>query len=251
MLETGVNLVATIAGIETTPRITLRERSSESGPLLEGQPHSLTTSASFTVVENPYLYPLDLLDAPAARQASLNARCKAEDAYQSQSSNSGDDGTQWWLIHTKPRQEKALARELQNIGVPHYLPVTKCKALTRGRPRITRAPQFPGYLFLRGDSEQRLSALKTNRIVATHRIDDQIELANQLWVLADLIEKGVPLRIEERLVAGQYVRVKSGLLRDKQGFVMKRAGKTRLFVFINQMLGGVSLEIEQHLLEPY
>jgi hypothetical protein len=99
--------------------------------------------------------------------------------------------------------------------------------------------------------EQRLLALKTNRIVATHQVDDQKELANQLWDLADLIEKGVPLRIEERLVAGQYVRVKSGPLRDKRGVIMRRAGKTRLFVLVNEVLGGVSLDIEQHLLEPY
>jgi transcription antitermination factor NusG len=144
-----------------------------------------------------------------------------------------------------------LARELTAFDVPHYLPVTKCKALTRGRPRITRAPQFPGYLFIWGSCDQRLSALKTNRIVATHPIDDQLGLATQLWHLADLIEKGVPLRIEERLVAGQNVRVKSGILKDKQGVIMKRAGKTRLFVLINEFLGGVSLEVEQHLLEPY
>jgi hypothetical protein len=106
-------------------------------------------------------------------------------------------------------------------------------------------------MFLWGDSDQRISALRTNRIVAIHRIEDQLELANQLWDLADLIEKGVPLRIEERLVAGQYVRVKSGLLRDKRGVIMRRAGKTRLFVLVNELLGGVSLEIEQHLLEPY
>jgi transcriptional antiterminator RfaH len=213
--------------------------------LVIGSPAPISR-ASFTAVENPYLYPLDLLDA--ARD-----RCEGQDgdAFQDYRLDVATDCPQWWLIHTKPRQEKSLARELTAFDVPHYLPVTKCKALTRGRPRITRAPQFPGYLFIWGSCDQRLSALKTNRIVATHPIDDQLGLATQLWHLADLIEKGVPLRIEERLVAGQNVRVKSGILKDKQGVIMKRAGKTRLFVLINEFLGGVSLEVEQHLLEPY
>jgi transcriptional antiterminator RfaH len=203
-----------------------------------------------TASENPYLFPLDLLDATSGRMGKSPAMTAARQPWQRQLSND-DQAPKWSLIHTKPRQEKVLADELRNRDIPHYLPVTKCRAVTRGRPRVTRAPQFPGYLFLWGDSDQRLSALKTNRIVATHRIDDQLQLANQLWDLADLIEKGVPLRIEERLAAGQYVRVKSGLLKGKCGIVTKRAGKTRLFVYINELLGGVSLEIEQHYLEPY
>ena len=117
--------------------------------------------------------------------------------------------------------------------------------------RITQAPLFPGYLFLKGDPQQRRRALETNRIVATHPIEDAAGIVRQLTDLADLIEKGVPLRIEERLVKGQFVRVKSGLLKDKCGIVMKRVGKTRLYIFVNELLGGVSLEIEHHLLELY
>ncbi|HJQ82348.1 MAG TPA: transcription termination/antitermination NusG family protein [Lacipirellulaceae bacterium] len=208
---------------------------------------SINAFAADISTENPFLYPLDLLDATSGR--STDELSIANELLQRRGADG--DSPRWWLIHSKPRNEKALARELRALDVAHYLPVTKCKALTRGRPRVTRAPQFPGYLFLWGTLEQRLSALKTNRIVATHQIDDQKGLSNQLWDLADLINKGVPLRIEDRLVAGQYVRVKSGLLRDKRGIVMRRAGKTRLFVLINEMLGGVSLDIEQHLLEPY
>jgi transcriptional antiterminator RfaH len=190
-------------------------------------------------VENPFLYPLNLLDVRSGR--CIHQPADADELLPHRASDDVD-GPRWWLIHTKPRHEKTLARELRAFEVPHYLPVTKCKSVTRGRTRMTRAPQFPGYLFLWGILEQRLLALKTNRIVATHQVDDQTGLGNQLWDLADLIDKGVPLQIEERLVAGQYVRVKSGPLRDKRGVIMRRAGKTRLFVLINELLGGVSLD---------
>jgi transcriptional antiterminator RfaH len=208
---------------------------------------STNALSAFTATENPFLYPLDLLDVTSNR----SVRAEISTASGSQTGADEIDHPRWWLVHTKPRHEKTLARELRALNIPHYLPVTKCKSVTRGRPRITRAPQFPGYLFLWGNSEQRLSALKTNRIVASYRVEDSVGLARQLWDLADLIEKGIPLRIEERLVAGQNVRVKSGLLRDKRGVVMRRAGKSRLFILVNELLGGVSLEIEQHLLEPY
>jgi Transcription termination factor nusG len=210
-------------------------------------PHLPKSPGDVASIENPYLFPHNLLDVTSGRFAGVVGGAESATAHQ----GPDDDIPRWWLIHTRPRHEKTLARELRAFGVAHYLPVTKCKALTRGRPRVTRAPQFPGYFFMWGNSDKRLLALKTNRVVATHQVDDQASLASQLWDLADLIAKGVPLRIEERLMVGQYVRVKSGLLRDKRGVIMRRAGKTRLFVLVNELLGGVSLEIEQHLLEPY
>jgi len=222
----------------------------------------------FTEAENPYLFPRNLLDRWPDPTALDESGCVESGCVESKRvENDGDQGAvvdtesvddlaitdqpRWWLVHTKPRQEKKLAEQLSRLRVSHFLPVTKCKAVTRGRTRISRLPQFPSYLFLRADRDQRLAALETNRIVAAHPVDGHDSLGRQLWDLADLIEKGVSLRVEERLAAGQKVRVKSGLLKDKRGTIMKRGGKTRLFVFVSEMLGGVSLEIEQHLLEPY
>ena len=196
----------------------------------------------FSPCRHPFLHPLHLLDS---------AVDETLDGGDGHGGSGAGSPLEWWLIHSKPRQEKRLAAQLKALDVPHYLPVTDCRSVTRGRPRITKAPLFAGYLFLHGSFEQRRSALATNRIVATHRIGDPIGAVKQLRDLADLIEKGVPLRIEERLAAGQYVQVKSGPLKGKCGVVMKRAGRTRLFVLVNELLGGVSLDIEQHLLEPY
>jgi hypothetical protein len=246
-MATGGGFVNTCASIESLPLYVPHRLAAEPESTFGDAVCSTKAVTAFTTTENPFLYPLNLLDVTS--NGGVNV-----DIYAASGRPSGADEldrSRWWLIHTKPRHEKTLARELRALDIPHFLPVTKCTSITSGRPHITRAPQFPGYLFLWGSSEQRLAALKTNRIVASYRVDDSLGLAQQLWNLADLIEKGVPLRIEERLVAGQYVRVKSGLLKDKRGVVMRRAGKSRLYILVNELLGGVSLEIEQHLLEPY
>jgi len=223
-----------------------------------GNNSSLDVSASgFTATENPFLFPSILLDryvedSLPENADGLSSRQSHNTCVMSQLEDDAiEDVSRWWLIHTKPRQEKKLSDQLSSLKVPHYLPVSKCKAVTRGRTRYSRLPQFPSYMFLWANSEQRRTSLQTNRIVATHIVQDEVKLGGQLWNLADLIEKGVPLRVEDRLASGQSVRVMSGLLRDKVGVIIKRGGKTRLFVFINELLGGVSLEIEQHLVEPY
>jgi transcriptional antiterminator RfaH len=162
-------------------------------------------------------------------------------------------GHEWWLVHTKPRQEKKFSEVMRIREVSHYLPVTYCRSVSRGRDRYAWLPLFPGYVFLRCDREERLAALQTNRVVTIHPISDPWLLERQLSTLAELIDKRVPLRVEERLATGREVEVKAGLLKGKRGVVIRRGGKSRLFIAIAELLGGISveLEIEQHLIEPY
>lgn len=180
---------------------------------------------------NPLLFPADLLHGEGTAAQSDH---------------------HWWLVHTKPRQEKKFAEEMRRSEIAHYLPVTYCKAVSRGRDRYAWLPLFPGYMFIKCDAEGRLAALKTNRVVAIQVVDDPVLLQRQLATLADLIEQGVPLRVEERIEAGREVEIKSGTLKGKRGIVIRRGGKSRLFIAIAELLGGVSLEleIEHHLIQP-
>jgi transcription antitermination factor NusG len=184
--------------------------------------------------QNPYLYPLSLLDGGNISSA-MNLQ--------------GSDSV-WWLAYTKPRQEKRLADELRQLEIPHYLPVVKKRSLSRGKTRVSQIPQWSSYLFLRVTGEERRRALETNRILTTLGIVEQGQIGSRLWNLADLIEKDAPLTAEARLQAGQAVVVRGGPFEGKEGVVIKRGGKTRLFIFVMEVLGGVSMEIEQHLLEP-
>jgi len=227
------------------------EVSTEEGLLFRQPTFSLP---AFSSEENPFLFPLDLMSPVASFQTTeleRNLHDVSGEVTPSWVPDSVlDTGLVWWLLHTKPRQEKKLAEQLAKLEIPHFLPVTQCRAITRGRTRITWSPLFSGYFFLRGTPAQRLRALETNRIVATHRVDDSEGLRERLWELANLIEKGAPLTAEARLATGRRVRVKSGSFQNMEGTVIKRGGKTRLFILVNQLLGGVSMEIEEHLLEP-
>ena len=192
----------------------------------------------FSEQENPFLYPRHLLNGalPAAGNVEFDP--------------SSPDVPVWWLLHTKPRQEKKLAEALLKYEIPHYLPVSQHKAVTRGRTRTTLASLFSGYFFLWATPAQRIRALETNRIVATHEVEDGARLGKRLFELAELIEQGVPLTVEARLTAGRKVRVKSGSFKGMEGTVLQRAGKTRLFIMVNELLGGVSLEVEEHQIAP-
>ena len=101
-----------------------------------------------------YLAPEDLLDRPVGE---LSAR------------------GQWWVLHTRPRAEKALARKFLGRGLAFYLPLHQRQWRTRGRLFSSHLPLFPGYVFLHGDAHARLHALETNIVVRCLPVADQTE----------------------------------------------------------------------------
>ena len=167
-------------------------------------------------------------------------------------SSDANDGQQcaWWLAHTRPRQEKAVAWALYSVGVPYYLPLVTRKSLTRGRARMARIVLFPGYVFIRGSEEDRLLVLKTNRVLTVQRVPDGEQLRDDLYGFAMAIAKGAPLVREARLVTGERVRVKAGPFRETEGVVLRRNGKTRLMISVNYLQQGASLEVDDCMLEP-
>jgi transcriptional antiterminator RfaH len=155
----------------------------------------------------------------------------------------------WWLAHTLPRQEKIVAAAILARRVPYYLPLVTRKSLSRGRTRVARIPLFPGYVFVFGDDDDRLQALKTNRVLALRHVAEGEKLRIDLLRFAQLIAMGAPLVPEARLVTGNRVRVKAGPFRGQEGVVLRRNGKTRLLIAVNYLQRGASLEIDDCLLE--
>lgn len=161
---------------------------------------------------------------------------------------SGDRG--WWVLYTKSRQEKAVARQLLNWSVPFYLPLVARTNLIRGRKVNSHVPVFNGYVFLFGDDTERVQSLKTNRISRVLEVVDQPQLEHDLRDVARLIACDAPLTVERRLMPGQRVRIKSGALAGVEGTIVQRRGRSRLLVAVNFLQQGVSMDIEDFQLEP-
>ncbi len=119
-------------------------------------------------------------------------------------------GTSWWVLYTRPRQEKSLARDLLSRGIQFYLPLVPRRLLIRGRPVFSHVPLFSGYVFVHGSREDRLRSLMTNRVAQVISVDDGERLRRDLQSIQWLIESGAPLTIESRLEANQPVRVRAG-----------------------------------------
>ena len=160
------------------------------------------------------------------------------------------NGRRWWAVYTKARQEKSLARQLVKFQVPFYLPLVAKDLRYRGRRVKSFNPLFSGYVFLYGSEEERVKTLTTNRISRVLPVPDQKQLYDDLKQVHQLIDSDAPLTVEKRLAPGQRVRVRDGALMGLEGTVTSRVRRCRLVVAVNFLQQGVSVEIDDFLLEP-
>jgi transcriptional antiterminator RfaH len=168
------------------------------------------------------------------------------------------DGRQWWVLHTKPRQEKSLARQLLQSQVPFYLPLIERRSLIRGRVMQSQVPLFPGYLFLLGQRDERVTALATNRVVHSLEVWDQRTLWDDLTQVHRLINTGAPITPEERLEPGALVEITRGPLAGLKGRIIRAASGKRFVVQVNFIQRGASvliddfnlIAIDENLAEP-
>jgi transcriptional antiterminator RfaH len=156
-----------------------------------------------------------------------------------------DPSRRWYCLHTKPRQEKAIARELRTQAVSFYLPqVTREDRTPGGRKIRSVVPLFPSYLFLLGDEYQRLVALKGNRLVRIIEVVDQEGLVRDLRQVQRMLNSGLPVEPEPAAPVGGRVRIASGPLLGMEGTVVRRGNRER-FVAVVKMLGlGATVALE-------
>ena len=162
-----------------------------------------------------------------------------------------DESLNWWCVYTMSRREKDLMRKLTSLNVPFYAPVIpKRYRSPNGRMRTSFVPLFPNYVFMLGDEEQRHEAMTTNCISTCTVIDDRKQLVEDLRNIYQIVLADVPLTPEARLEPGNRARVRSGHFKGYEGVVLRREGKTRLLVSVQFLEQGVSMEIDEGILEP-
>lgn len=161
-----------------------------------------------------------------------------------------DPSARWWVLHTRPRAEKTLARRLLGREVAFFLPTYEHRLTSGGKLRSSFPVLFPGYVFLYGGDEDRRLALETNHIVQTLAVPDQPGLLADLRRLRQLLETRQNLTPEERLAPGTPVRIVAGAMAGLSGVVVRRGRQLRFVVAISFLSAGASVDVEEWMLEP-
>ena len=157
---------------------------------------------------------------------------------------------QWWVAHTKSRNEKALAHDLMAKNVSYFLPMTMKVSRRSHRTLKSMLPLFTGYLFFCGHEDDRIELLKTNRVANLLEVPDQEELVKELLRVERAIRAGAPLTPHKYIKEGQWCRVIAGPLLGLEGFVIQQKSGTRLVLQIDMLGQAASVEVDVDMIEP-
>lgn len=159
----------------------------------------------------------------------------------------------WTAVYTKPRQEKAVAGELERRGVSYFLPLAPRVSSSGGRRRTYTNPLFTSYVFYAGDEVARDALAKTNRVVQFVEIapGEQERFRREISSLElALRTSGDQPLTASRLVEGVRVQVIGGPLKGAEGIVLNAERATKLWIGVSLMGAGVQMEIHADLVEP-
>lgn len=149
----------------------------------------------------------------------------------------------WSVVHTRPRQEKCIARNLHSLRIPYYLPLLNRRRRYRGRTTTTTShiPLFPSYVSILCTREERLAVFEEGRAVNCLDVPNQTGFWQDLQTIERLIESGMPITREDRMGPGDHVVVRSGPLAGLEGTILRLENSRRLLVQVDFIQRGASV----------
>ncbi len=154
----------------------------------------------------------------------------------------------WWVMHTRPRQEKSLARCLHELGIPFYLPLLSTRVRVRKQIVISYSPLFASYLFLLGRDEERLLAMGTRRVANVIEVKNQQQMWDDLGQLNRLIGSGLRVTAENCLSPGVPVEIREGPLMGLRGVIVRSVSGKRFIVKVDFIQRGASVMLDDAVL---
>ncbi len=155
----------------------------------------------------------------------------------------------WWVVHTKSRNEKALAGDLVRRDISYFLPMIWKVRRQKGRKIRSLLPLFGGYMFFCGNENQRLEVLRTNRVANLIEVKDHEKLLAELQQIEQALQAGATLEPHKYVKAGQRCRVIAGPLINMVGIAIQTKGTTRLILQIDMLGQAASVDIDTNMIE--
>lgn len=143
----------------------------------------------------------------------------------------------WYLLFSKPRQERIALANLQRQGYPSYLPLIRNRRKRYGRYSHVIEPMFPRYLFihLNDETDDWGPIRSTIGVVKLVRFGDRAgRVPDDLVATLQAREgdKGYFEPVLPQLRAGDSVRICEGPMSGYEGIFHCRSGRQRVILLL-------------------
>lgn len=158
----------------------------------------------------------------------------------------------WFVVHVKPRTEKAVADDCVRKAIEYYLPmVTKVtRRKDNNKPRKSVLPLFPGYICISGNKDLYHALYATGRIATIIEIKHQKKFIAELGQIYSVLEKGVVLEpCTELFAAGTEVCIMAGPMKGIRGIVTTIKNPNKILLSV-EGLGQAVMSVDAGMVKP-
>lgn len=162
-----------------------------------------------------------------------------------------DTDLKWYVVYTKPNQEKRIVHYLNLRYVNAYLPLRKEIRFWSDRKKSILTPLFPGYIFVHLNTKKRFRIFDVPGIVkfVGSNITPATISEEELSTIRQLETCGYPIT-EEQAEIGTLVKVSGGPLLGLTGKLLLRKGQRRFIVSIEALQKTLCIEVPGCWIEP-
>jgi transcriptional antiterminator RfaH len=134
----------------------------------------------------------------------------------------------WFVIYTKPRNEKKVTEQLLAIGIETFCPIiTSIKQWSDRKKKVT-TPLINSYVFVQLDEVNRFKVFDVPGVVRyVHWLKKPAVVRDsEIQSLKELTEKTIRSFTIDHLTKGEEFLIPSGVFKDKKGLIEEVRGKS-------------------------
>lgn len=158
----------------------------------------------------------------------------------------------WYAVYTCANHEKRVAEQFASRTVEHFLPLYESVRRWQDRKVRLQVPLFPGYLFVRMETRDRLRVLQIPgvvRMVGFHGSPTPMP-EEDIDSIRAFLDRGWRAEPHPYLQAGRRARVVRGPLAGIAGIVLRRKNRTRLVISVDLIQRAMAIEMDESDLAP-
>ena len=153
----------------------------------------------------------------------------------------------WYAIYVRSRHEKSVHQELQQKGIESSLPLMTVTRQWSDRKKKVQVPLFRSYVFVNIDiSKDKLPVLQADGVVKCVAFCNKTVSIpeEQMFWLDQILLSELSIEHVREFPVGTDVAVMFGPLKGLQGRVKTKNSSTKLIVWFDSIMQGVSVEID-------
>lgn len=157
----------------------------------------------------------------------------------------------WYVLYTKSRSEKLVAKGLREQNIEVYCPLYKTKRKWSDRTKIVEEPLFRSYCFVNLPETDRARVFGTPGVVSyLHWLQKPaVVRPSEIEIIKNMLNDFDHSSLEiHSFSAADRLKIKSGVFIDQEGEVLANQGKT-LIIKIESLSIYVSIDLSKNKVE--